>query len=58
MSLTFCHLFILPGNLWLTSWGYKAELPVDDAKLSRRHCRVVRSPEGVVLELQPGSLPL
>ena len=23
------------GNLWLTSWGYKAELPVDDDKMMK-----------------------
>jgi DNA-binding NtrC family response regulator len=26
------------------------DLPVNDTKLSRRHCRVVRSPDGIVLE--------
>ncbi|MGH7163045.1 MAG: sigma 54-interacting transcriptional regulator [Planctomycetota bacterium] len=26
------------------------DLPVDDVKLSRHHCRVVRTPEGIVLE--------
>jgi len=26
------------------------DLPIDDVKLSRRHCRVVRDPEGLVLE--------
>ena len=33
------------------------DLPVDDSKLSRHHCRICRTPEGIAVEAGPRFIP-